>query len=46
MFTVRYALSPYIKQTLLVFKGLSTTDDMSEHEICMAEIRNTYKILV
>lgn len=25
---------------------LSKTDDMSEHEIQMAEIRNTYKILV
>jgi hypothetical protein len=27
MFTARYALNPYIKQTGLVFKGLNTAFD-------------------
>ena len=45
MFTARYAPSPYIKQTRLVFKGLMSTvvagrSEKSEQQVCMHNVRH------
>ena len=41
MFTARYALSPYIKQTCLVFKGLSSLQCVATFEDLCPKIKET-----